>query len=195
MASPSWASTELPFYGTSNTSCLSTAGLTENSLDSLAFESLIPKPILQRYVSLLVEHRRIILSGPSGTGKTYLANRLSEYLVLREGRELTDGVIATFNVDHKSSKVRRSFGGCCSARGHFSVQNGRCHPHRGGRNSISSTVSFGGYKSPVKEARMGPAEGKAPTQDLPARSSLCTSTLRFLFPTMSQASCLVLAVF
>lgn len=85
---------------------LSHTGLAENSLDALVFESLIPKPILQRYVSLLVEHRRIILSGPSGTGKTYLANRLSEYVVLREGRELTDGIIATFNVDHKSSKVR-----------------------------------------------------------------------------------------
>lgn len=93
---------------------LSPTGLPENSLDSLVFESLIPKPILQRYVSLLTEHRRIILSGPSGTGKTYLANRLSEYVVLREGRELTDGVIATFNVDHKSSKVRRSSCACCT---------------------------------------------------------------------------------
>uniref|UniRef100_A0A8D2CXW8 Neuron navigator 2 n=1 Tax=Sciurus vulgaris TaxID=55149 RepID=A0A8D2CXW8_SCIVU len=95
--------------GENTTISVMVRGLAENSLDSLVFESLIPKPILQRYVSLLIEHRRIILSGPSGTGKTYLANRLSEYVVLREGRELTDGVIATFNVDHKSSKELRQY--------------------------------------------------------------------------------------
>ncbi|XP_007954036.1 neuron navigator 2 [Orycteropus afer afer] len=95
--------------GENTTISVTVRGLAENSLDSLVFESLIPKPILQRYVSLLIEHRRIILSGPSGTGKTYLANRLSEYIVLREGRELTDGVIATFNVDHKSSKELRQY--------------------------------------------------------------------------------------
>ncbi|XP_072475455.1 neuron navigator 2 isoform X5 [Notamacropus eugenii] len=95
--------------GENNTISVSIKGLSENSLDCLVFESLIPKPILQRYVTLLTEHRRIILSGPSGTGKTYLANRLSEYMVLREGRKLVDGVISTFNVDHKSSKELRQY--------------------------------------------------------------------------------------
>ncbi|XP_041317789.1 neuron navigator 2 isoform X2 [Pyrgilauda ruficollis] len=95
--------------GENNTISVTIKGICENSLDGLVFESLIPKPILQRYVSLLMEHRRIILSGPSGTGKTYLANRLSEYMVLREGRELAEGIIATFNVDHKSSKELRQY--------------------------------------------------------------------------------------
>ena len=59
------------------------AGTRQNSVDSLAFETLIPKSIIQRYISLLLEHRRIILCGPSGTGKTYLAQKLAEHLVLR----------------------------------------------------------------------------------------------------------------
>ncbi|XP_078326056.1 neuron navigator 2-like isoform X7 [Crassostrea virginica] len=84
-------------------------GTRQNSVDSLAFETLIPKSIVQRYVSLLLEHRRIILCGPSGTGKTYLAQKLAEHLVLRSGKELTAGSVATFNVDHKSAKELRQY--------------------------------------------------------------------------------------
>lgn len=71
-------------------------GATINHVDALAFESLIPKSIVQRYMSLLSEHRRIILCGPSGTGKTYLAQKLAEYLVTRMGKDPSPGNIATF---------------------------------------------------------------------------------------------------
>ncbi|XP_029844364.3 neuron navigator 2 isoform X3 [Ixodes scapularis] len=84
-------------------------GTAQNAVDALALQTLIPKSIVQRYVSLLSEHRRIILCGPSGTGKTFLAQKLAEYLVLRSGRDLAAGSIATFSVDHKSAKELRQY--------------------------------------------------------------------------------------
>lgn len=82
------------------------AGLKEKCVDSLVFETLIPKPMMQHYISLLLKHRRLILSGPSGTGKTYLTNRLAEYLVERSGRDVTEGIVSTFNMHQQSCKVR-----------------------------------------------------------------------------------------
>ncbi|GFW93032.1 hypothetical protein TNCV_4209671 [Trichonephila clavipes] len=88
---------------------LALKGTKQHSVDALAFESLIPKSIVQRYISLLTEHRRIILCGPSGTGKTYVAQKLAEYLVLKNGKELVAGAVATFSVDHKSAKELRQY--------------------------------------------------------------------------------------
>ncbi|XP_060034514.1 neuron navigator 1 isoform X2 [Erinaceus europaeus] len=79
-------------------------GLKEKCVDSLVFETLIPKPMMQHYISLLLKHRRLVLSGPSGTGKTYLTNRLAEYLVERSGREVTEGIVSTFNMHQQSCK-------------------------------------------------------------------------------------------
>ncbi len=74
-------------------------------MDNLVFETLIPKPMMQHYISLLLKHRRLILSGPSGTGKSYLASRLAEYLVDRSAREVTEGIVVTFNMHRQSCKV------------------------------------------------------------------------------------------
>ncbi|XP_076967616.1 neuron navigator 3 isoform X1 [Tamandua tetradactyla] len=95
--------------GDNNTITVNLKGVEENSLDSFVFDTLIPKPITQRYFNLLMEHHRIILSGPSGTGKTYLANKLAEYVISKSGRKKTEDAIATFNVDHKSSKELQQY--------------------------------------------------------------------------------------
>ncbi|XP_072124323.1 neuron navigator 3 isoform X1 [Mobula birostris] len=95
--------------GDSNVITVNLKGVAENSVDSLVFEALIPKPTMHCYLNILLEHRRIILSGPSGTGKTYLANKLAEFLVNRSGQDVSNGSIATFNVDHKSSKELRQY--------------------------------------------------------------------------------------
>ncbi|XP_050553279.1 protein sickie isoform X17 [Spodoptera frugiperda] len=77
---------------------------------SLAFDSLIPKNIVYRYVSLLSEHRRIILCGPSGTGKSYLAAKLAEFYVQKTQRRGNPAeAVATFNVDRKSCNELRAY--------------------------------------------------------------------------------------
>nr|XP_030700261.1 neuron navigator 1 isoform X6 [Globicephala melas] len=87
-----------------NNIAVSLKGLKEKCVDSLVFETLIPKPMMQHYIGLLLKHRRLVLSGPSGTGKTYLTNRLAEYLVERSGREVTEGIVSTFNMHQQSCK-------------------------------------------------------------------------------------------
>ncbi|KAK7884263.1 hypothetical protein WMY93_027386 [Mugilogobius chulae] len=58
-------------------------GIKEKCIDALVFETLIPKPMMLHYIGLLLKHRRLVVSGPSGTGKSYLAQRLCHYLQQR----------------------------------------------------------------------------------------------------------------
>uniref|UniRef100_A0A336LQC8 CSON000903 protein n=1 Tax=Culicoides sonorensis TaxID=179676 RepID=A0A336LQC8_CULSO len=74
-------------------------------VSSLSFDSLIPRGIVNRYVNLLSEHRRLILCGPSGTGKSYIAKKLAEFLTEKSETE----IIATFNVDNKSNKELKQY--------------------------------------------------------------------------------------
>uniref|UniRef100_A0A087X9J0 Neuron navigator 1 n=1 Tax=Poecilia formosa TaxID=48698 RepID=A0A087X9J0_POEFO len=89
-------------------------GLREKSVDSLVFETLIPKPMMLHYISLLMKHRRLVLSGPSGTGKTYLAQHLAHYLLQRSQIDTSDSdhescvlgrcAAVTFNMHRQSQK-------------------------------------------------------------------------------------------
>ncbi|XP_044042899.1 neuron navigator 3 isoform X15 [Siniperca chuatsi] len=95
--------------GDNNVIKVNLKGVKENSIDSLVFDALIPKPIIQRYLNLLMEHRRIILSGPSGTGKSFLAAKLAKYIICQMGQEVTEHNLASFNVDQNSSKDLRQY--------------------------------------------------------------------------------------
>ncbi|XP_035662498.1 neuron navigator 3-like isoform X2 [Branchiostoma floridae] len=90
--------------GDNNSIAINLKDIKENSSDTFAFESLIPKAVLQRYINLLAEQKRVIMCGPSGTGKTFLAQKLAEFMVQRSGEEVTDSTVVVFNVDHKSCK-------------------------------------------------------------------------------------------
>ncbi|XP_034719918.1 neuron navigator 3 isoform X3 [Etheostoma cragini] len=95
--------------GDNNVIKVNVKGVRENSIDSLVFDTLIPKPIIQRYLNLLMEHRRIILSGPSGTGKSFMAAKLAEYIISQMGQQVTEHNVASFNVDQNSSKDLRQY--------------------------------------------------------------------------------------
>ena len=96
------------------------SGLREKCVDSLVFETLIPKPMMLHYISLLLKHRRLGLSGPSGTGKTYLAQRLAHYLLQRSQIDLSEAdhepclegrsAAVTFNMHRQTQKVTHDIG-------------------------------------------------------------------------------------
>lgn len=79
----------------------------EDCIDTLAMETLIPKNILQRYVGLLLDNCKLIFSGPTATGKSYLARKLAEHVCRRNKKSFSS--IAFFQVDQKATKELRSY--------------------------------------------------------------------------------------
>ncbi|ESN91030.1 hypothetical protein HELRODRAFT_116410 [Helobdella robusta] len=81
----------------------------DGSVDSLSFESLIPKSILQRYISLMAEHKCVVFYGSSAVGKSYLARKLAQHLVLSSGKEMRPSSISTLQVNHSSQEDLRQY--------------------------------------------------------------------------------------
>lgn len=130
-------------------------------VSSLAFDALIPRGIVNRYVNLLIEHRRLILCGPSGTGKSYLARKLAEFLIEKSDSD----VIATFNVDNKTNKELQQY------LGHISEQA------TNGENELPSVII-------LENLHMASELG-----DVFASLLSAGPKLPFLIATMSQSTC------
>ena len=69
-------------------------GTDRGSLEDISFISLLPRSFLQHQVSAISKHQRAIIVGPPQSGKTFLATKLAEYLVLKSGRELTSDSVS-----------------------------------------------------------------------------------------------------
>ncbi|XP_076803830.1 neuron navigator 3-like isoform X2 [Clavelina lepadiformis] len=74
----------------------------EGSLESLALELLIDHETMKRYAQLVLDHGRVMLCGPAGTGKSSLANRLAEHVVRRIPKASGRGAIVRLDLKHRS---------------------------------------------------------------------------------------------
>uniref|UniRef100_A0A914HU78 Calponin-homology (CH) domain-containing protein n=1 Tax=Globodera rostochiensis TaxID=31243 RepID=A0A914HU78_GLORO len=58
-------------------------GVVQHSVDALVLESLFPRHLLEQLLYQLEQHRRLLLFGPTGIGKSNLARLLAKYLLMR----------------------------------------------------------------------------------------------------------------
>jgi neuron navigator 2 len=80
----------------------------QNALDFLCYDTLVPKSVMQRYVSLLLDFKNLLFCGPNGTNKSYIARKIAEHLVKRHNKSIETS-IAYLNVENKSSKELKQY--------------------------------------------------------------------------------------
>lgn len=73
-----------------------------NSIDSLCYDTLVPKNVMLRYISIVLEFKNLLLCGPSGTCKSYIARKIAEYLIKKEKNKNINDTIIYLNVENKS---------------------------------------------------------------------------------------------
>lgn len=81
----------------------------QNSIDSLCYDTLVPKNVMQRYISLILDYKNLLFCGPSGTSKSLIARKIAEYLVKRQNKSNFETLISYFDVENKSVKELKQY--------------------------------------------------------------------------------------
>lgn len=73
----------------------------KSMLESFVLQTLVPKTVLIRLIGQLSDNnRKLIIAGPPGTGKTQLAHKLAEYLIVKLNK---DGFLNSSTISESSS--------------------------------------------------------------------------------------------
>uniref|UniRef100_A0A158P9P0 AAA domain-containing protein n=1 Tax=Angiostrongylus cantonensis TaxID=6313 RepID=A0A158P9P0_ANGCA len=78
-------------------------GAAQYAVDSLVLECLFPRTMLEQLLKFLLSHRRLVLSGATGIGKSNLARQLAAYLSVRIGLD-RNGVVDVKIPENASDK-------------------------------------------------------------------------------------------
>ncbi|XP_031565907.1 uncharacterized protein LOC116301045 isoform X2 [Actinia tenebrosa] len=77
-------------------------GMSE-TFDTLVYETLIPRHVVESFIHQILENRFIVLCGAAGLGKTFLATKLAEHLAQRFGSK-NESPVLTLAVGQTSRK-------------------------------------------------------------------------------------------
>ncbi|KAI6228193.1 Adapter protein unc-53 [Aphelenchoides besseyi] len=85
-------------------------GATQNSMDSLVLESLFPAETIQKLLRLLLDSRRLVVNGPTGSGKSKLLRYLARYLAAQRNissDQIHDIAFPTDEADKRFTQVQQ----------------------------------------------------------------------------------------
>nr|CAB3264211.1 neuron navigator 2-like [Phallusia mammillata] len=79
------------------------------SIEMMSLELLVDRETIDRYCRLVLEHGRVMLSGPTGTGKSTLAKRLAEHIVRKVPKRVGKDSIVHLDLKHRSESDIRDY--------------------------------------------------------------------------------------